>query len=105
MSGKFASLILGLLVLSCAPALLAQVNFASISGKVTDPSTAAVANAKVTIQAKETGAVRSLTTNNEGLFEAGSLLPGAYTVKVEASGFAEFNSEVTLEVEIGRAHV
>ena len=77
---------------------LAQANFASISGRVTDPSRAAIVNAEVSVEAKDTGAARTLTTNSEGLFEAVNLLPGGYTVTVKARGFAGLARGITLEV-------
>ena len=57
-------------------------------GAVTDPSGAAVGNAKVTIRNTATGVVRNVTTNSEGLYIAPNLIPGRYEVRVEATGFS-----------------
>jgi hypothetical protein len=56
-----------------------------ISGHVMDAAGAAIANAKVTISGP-TGD-RVVTANEEGMFEAVNLTPGAYAVKAEQTGF------------------
>ena len=71
--------------------LLAQTS-ASISGTVTDPSGAAVADADVTAINLGTGAERSGTSNATGFYTIPSLAPGDYSVNVRKEGFrtAEF---------------
>jgi hypothetical protein len=60
----------------------------SISGVVTDPSNALVAGATVTITNVERGHVARVTkTSEQGNYTATSLVPGAYTVSVQAPGF------------------
>src|ERR1700756_207897 len=73
--------------------LLAQTS-ASISGSVTDPSGAAVADARVTVTDLGTGAVRSGTTNTTGFYTIPGLAPGNYLVNVGKDGFrtAEFKT-------------
>ena len=66
--------------------LLAQTS-ASISGTVTDPSGAAVADADVTATNLETGAVRSGTSNASGFYSIPSLAPGNYLLNVGKEGF------------------
>ena len=60
---------------------------ASIQGTVTDPSGAAVPNAKVTVTNQATGVSKQATTSSTGSYTVGQLPPGNYTVTVEASGF------------------
>ena len=67
--------------------MVAQAPTGVISGTVTDQSGAILANAAVTVTEKATGTVRSLTTNNEGLYSAPALLAGEYEVRSEAPGF------------------
>lgn len=74
------------LVLATLPAL-SQVNLGSFSGNVLDPSSAAVARAKVEITHVSTGETRATETNSLGYFEVSLLNPGAYDIRVEASGF------------------
>lgn len=70
-----------------ALALRAQAPTGVISGTVIDQSGAVIPSATVTITEKTTGTIRSLTTNNEGLYSAPSLLAGQYEVRSEAPGF------------------
>lgn len=73
----------------CAPYARGQGETTSaIIGQVTDPSGAAVPGATVTITNRETGSSRSVSTDAEGRFSFPQLKPGAYSVKVEAQGFA-----------------
>jgi hypothetical protein len=66
---------------------LAQVAGGTLSGSITDPSGAAVANAQVVIKNSATGVSTTVTTNTDGLYSAANLLPGEYEVAVSASGF------------------
>jgi hypothetical protein len=66
--------------------LLAQTS-ASISGTVTDPSGAAVADANVTATDLGTGTVRSGTTSASGFYTIPGLAPGNYLVNVRKEGF------------------
>src|SRR5262249_27521259 len=58
-----------------------------ITGRVMDPNGAAVPGAVVKVIDVARNTTASLTTNNEGIFEAPYLLPGTYQVMVEVSGF------------------
>src|SRR6202158_4848244 len=60
----------------------------AIVGQVSDASGAAVPGARVTVTNKETGLRRSASTDDSGRFNFPQLKPGAYSVKVEAEGFA-----------------
>ncbi len=81
----------------------AQVNTASLTGLVTDPSGAAVPNAKATATSPATGYVRTVTTDGAGYYSFQNLPIGQYTVRVEASGFSADQETVTLNVaEKGR---
>ena len=84
-----------------AGALCAQTTTARLTGTVTDPTGAAVANAEITITNERTGQVRSITTNESGLYVAVSLPPSAYDVKVTASGFAD-NVQKNLILGVGQ---
>jgi hypothetical protein len=60
---------------------------ATIVGTVTDPSGAAVPNAKVTVTNTETGLIHNVTTSDSGQYVLPELRIGHYDAKVEASGF------------------
>src|ERR1039458_675108 len=68
---------------ACWP-MVAQTNFATLSGRVQDPAQAPVPAARVSVTAKATGAARQTTTNSEGLFEAPNLAPGEYRLRRKA---------------------
>jgi hypothetical protein len=58
-------LLAGSLVMLAVPAF-AQKFTASIRGTVTDPSSAVIAGAKVTVTNEDTGLTRTVTTNSAG---------------------------------------
>src|SRR5712691_534996 len=77
------SLFLLLMALSAA----AQVQNGQFTGVVTDPSGAAIANAKVSVINTATNLSVATTTNQTGSFIAKELPPGSYKIRVEAPGF------------------
>jgi hypothetical protein len=78
--------LLFILWLTLANLSLAQGD-ASIQGIVTDPSGGAIQGVSVQIKNVETGAIRSLITDETGRFDAASLPVGRYVIKAEKSGF------------------
>jgi hypothetical protein len=73
---------------------------ASLSGSVTDPSGAVVANAKVKIHSLATGLDRDVVTDSAGIYSAPSLIPGDYKVEASAAGFSSFRiDKLTLDVD------
>src|SRR5579863_4376740 len=90
-------------LLFCLPAsVLAQSagGVAGISGIVHDSSGAVLQNAMVVISSASQGQVRSLTTNDAGVFTAPGLIPGpGYQVTVNAQGFAAYElTNINLQV-------
>jgi hypothetical protein len=78
-----------------------------ISGTVTDPAGAAIANAAVSVTNHGTGFRRSRTTGNSGLYRFNPLPLGTYDVEVEAPGFVpgkrsgiEVNAGATVTVNL-----
>jgi len=74
------------LLLLCLP-VLASAQDATIVGTVTDPSGAVVPNVAILVTNVETGAVRTLSTNDAGQYVVPALLIGKYNLKAQASGF------------------
>jgi hypothetical protein len=66
----------------------AQTPTGGIEGTVVDPSGAVIPGAKVTITETATGRAIPLTTNAAGRYSVRNLLPGAYSMQIEAPGFA-----------------
>lgn len=75
-----------ILLLSLCAAGFGQVA-ASVSGRVRDATGSPVGAATVTVRSLETGAVRTVPTDESGEFHAVSLPLGPQEVKVEKSGF------------------
>lgn len=76
-----------LFLFSLSPAGFAQNTSASLTGLVSDSSSAAVPGARVTVQNTETNLTQTAESNAEGIYSVKQLPPGTYQVKVEHSGF------------------
>ena len=79
------AVILGALVL-CLP-FLTLAQDASVVGTVTDPSGAAVPNARITLTNAETGLTHTVVTTDSGQYAIPELKIGHYDAKAEAAGF------------------
>jgi Carboxypeptidase regulatory-like domain/TonB dependent receptor-like, beta-barrel len=77
------------------------INFASVSGRVTDPQGAVVAGAQVSARQTETNVTAETVTNSEGRFRFPYLKVGPYEVKVHVPGFLD--STRTLGLTVGSA--
>jgi Carboxypeptidase regulatory-like domain/TonB dependent receptor len=86
---------------------LAQSDTAVLFGVVKDPSGSAVVSAKVELRNTETGTLRELGSNDNGLFYFTFLPPGTYEFLVEAPGFKQYrDSRIRIEVaQVGRIDV
>lgn len=87
-------------LLLTAISLAAQetINNASISGRVTDPSGAAVSGASVEARQIETNLNTTSNTDSDGRFRFPYLQIGNYEIKVIQTGFALATRKVTLTV-------
>ena len=82
-----------------AAILCGQEFLASISGRVTDSSGGAVADAKVELLSLATGQRSTTTTDSDGRYLLLSLSPGQYDVTVEKAGFSRaVNQGMKLDV-------
>ena len=86
----------------------------SIGGTVTDPQGNAVAGAHVIVRNTDFTSSRNLTTNEDGVYNATMLTPGAYTVEVKAQGFTlkkparvtlGVGSSIQVDIRLGVASV
>jgi len=84
---KLHAILISVFVLASALTVVAQVENGQFAGNVTDPSGAAIANAKVTVTDIGTNRIVTVTTNQSGAFNVGQLQVGRYSVAVEAKGF------------------
>jgi Carboxypeptidase regulatory-like domain/TonB dependent receptor len=86
--------------LGCATAR-AQNFRGGLLGSVEDTSGARVAGASVQVQAVEATSVeREAVSDSAGQFRIDDLLPGAYRLSVQAKGFADATSDVTVVVSM-----
>ena len=100
---KLRHMLLESLFLAAAAACTWGQSTATLTGIVTDPSGAVVANAQVKIHSAATGGDRNVVTDSAGIYVAPSLQPGEYTVEASATGFSAFKVErLTLELD---AHI
>ena len=84
------------LALAAAAPVAAQQMESRIAGKITDASGAVLPGVTVTITATQTGAVRTVVTDNEGRYIVTNLAPGHYEIRGELNGFAPNKSEVSI---------
>src|SRR3989475_4717225 len=88
---------LGVLLFSSP--LFSQANSGRILGTVMDQTGGVISGATVTIIDKDRGVARTLITDDAGEYNAPTLIPGTYTVRVEANGFKRMERQnVVLEV-------
>jgi hypothetical protein len=90
MSFKSLSLAICLLCV-CLTTGLAQQRAGLLRGQVTDELGGLVVGATVTLVAAD-GTQRTATTNNEGVYTFNGIAPGAYTLRVAASGFSPYET-------------
>jgi hypothetical protein len=81
-------------------ACLAQsTNAGDIRGSVTDASGALIPGVKVTVLNVDTGVSKTYTTNNDGLYDTNSIVPGHYKITFASEGFDLLvRGPITLEV-------
>jgi len=73
----------------------------SLRGLVTDPSSSAIGQARVTLVNPSTNIARQTQTGTDGTYAFVELLPGTYTLTVEAPGFNKYvGTGVVLRVDL-----
>lgn len=93
--------------LTLATAVLATLSVATlpaqtlgtVTGEVKDTTGAAVADATVTVRNTATNGIRTVTTNEEGIYNIPALVPGIYDVKAEKTGF-KVSSRTGVELQV-----
>jgi len=97
--GSTHRLAFAVMALLPAASLLAQN--AELSGLITDPAGLAVPGARVVVQSADTGATRTVSSNDHGEFSVPALLPGPYNITIEANGF-KTNHQNGVVVEVNQ---
>jgi hypothetical protein len=86
--------------LSTCSFLQGQSTYGSITGSVTDPSGAAITDAKVTLTNLGTTETRTQATGPDGLYTFVNLIPGNYKIDVEKPGFKHITrTPIVVEVQ------
>src|SRR5438128_4319720 len=87
-------------VLSTCSFLQGQSTYGAVTGSVTDPSGAAITDAKVTLTNLGTAETRTQPTNADGLYSFVNLIPGNYKIDIEKPGFKHITrTPVVVEVQ------
>jgi hypothetical protein len=87
-SSSFTVACVTAIVLVTGSVCLAQVSGGTISGRVRDSSERAIAGAHVSVRNSEMAILRSVTTDNDGIYTAPNLVAGTYQVSASKEGFA-----------------
>jgi hypothetical protein len=83
--------VLGMLMLLCIPApLSAQLDRGKVTGTVQDPSRAVVAKALIVLTNANTGVKTTTESTATGTYVFDDVLPGKYTLEVQAAGFEKY---------------
>jgi len=109
---------LAIMIFFCAAGVFAQAqaSTADLRGTIADPNGAIVPGANVTARNAATGITRTVTTNDEGVYQIFSLPPGEYEVSAEAATFKKVvisavrltvgqSAELPIKLEIGASDV
>src|SRR5260370_42512606 len=88
---RLATLFLSINILA-----LCQVDRATLTGTVRDPSGAVVADAKVSLRYPATGLTRAVASNASGAYLIGGLPVGAAVLEIQKPGFRKLRSEIEL---------
>jgi hypothetical protein len=74
----------------------AQASQSELSGYITDPQSAVVAGATLTLTNSETGSSAIATSDDSGFYQFRNQKPGRYSLKIETQYFQPFVQTVTL---------
>jgi hypothetical protein len=89
---RFVAIFIVMLALAALALMGQSSGTGALTGAVTDPSNAVIANATVTLTNNDTNQTRTATTGADGSYKFTLLAPGNYRVTFSAAGFK--NSEV-----------
>ena len=100
-----SSLLLFLFLLLGAASASAQSigNAGTLTGTITDPAGAVVANATVTLQNATTGYKRTVKSDENGAFRFGDIPPHSYQLSINAEGFTAASQSVTVRSSVPQA--
>lgn len=92
---------LSLFLIAASLSFAQNTNSGDIRGTVTDSSGAVVPEVAVTVANLDTGMTKQLVTNNQGLYDTASILPGKYLITFVKDGFEKLvRGPITVQVGI-----
>jgi hypothetical protein len=99
-------ILLSILLIFCTASVMCgqNANSGNIRGAVTDVTGAVVPGVTVTVLETNTGVSKTLTTNDSGIYEAVSILPGVYTLTFSKDGFGRLQ-KAGIELHVGTISV
>src|SRR2546426_6085179 len=87
-------------LVSLTSALQAQSTSANLTGRITDPSKAVIADAKIAAISADTNVRYETLTNVSGEYYLANLQPGSYRIEIETPGFKKLiKPDVILHVQ------
>ena len=89
-----------ILVAMAAVPAWSQSSTSSVRGSVTDQSNAVVPGANVVLTQLATNEERRTTTNPAGLYVFPGVVPGRYSLRVEAPGMEPYEATLTVQVQV-----
>ena len=95
---RFALTAIFVVGVAAAAAAQETVNYASVSGRITDPQGAVVPGASITARQTETNVTAEASSDQDGRFRFPYLRVGPYEVKVRMPGFMEVTRALRLTV-------
>ena len=94
-----ALIFISISMVTIVSAVAQATNSGDIVGTVSDPTGARIPGATVIVTNLDTGIVKAVTTNNDGVYDTSSIVVGTYSVTFSKPGFANLErSSVTLQV-------
>ncbi|MGC1463237.1 MAG: carboxypeptidase-like regulatory domain-containing protein, partial [Terracidiphilus sp.] len=76
-------------------------NSGDIRGTLTDSTGRVIPGGNVTVTNNDTGVITKYVTNNDGLYDTNSILPGNYTVQFSKGGFDSYKvGPLALQVQV-----
>src|SRR5688572_19432820 len=84
---KLQGLLAAAILLATSSAALAQRTTATVRGTARDATQAVLPGVTITVTNEETGVVREVTTNSEGIYVVPELLVGRYKIDAQLQGF------------------
>src|SRR5579871_5382780 len=94
----FRGWVLSILLVSLSLPAFTQSSNGSLRGEILDATGARIAAAKIVAQLSNSSVQREAISEDRGQFRIDDLLPGKYTVRINAAGFAPAMAEVEIAV-------